>query len=390
MAGTTMAKPPSAYNNPTFIHPKKNKKAMNKWIIFLLLPLLNACSGTYPTDREIPPTDGNPLGIRFTMPEADAQTETNAGSRAALGNAMTEFLQDGVQFRAYAYSVSDGTEASTAAGSAIYTIKANNDGTNGTDADASTSQSGSIELYRGTYNFYLISYNETSEAPSFSSEDGKTLSVSNGKDFMYVTLKNVVVQAEEGASYITIPVTTPFTRLCSKVSVAVKADATQPKKILSLTVNSIQMDNIPSARNYTRGNAAWNDETITYGDASEAQWKNFGTNTSSETGGETDGYYFVDNDNLLFLPASPAEGLKFKVNLKIGYNETGNTSSSADKTEDKTYEVSIPKALLPGTKYLFEFALTFFGNLGNGELSLSVKAYDERELTTDDIGGDEE
>lgn len=386
MAGTTMAKPPSAYSKLTFIHPKKNKKAMNKWIIFLLLPLLNACSGTYPTDREISPTDGNPLGIRFTMPEADAQTETNAGSRAALGNAMTEFLQDGVQFRVYAYSVSDGTEASTAAGSAIYTIKANNDGTNGTFADASTSQSGSIKLYRGTYNFYLISYNETSEAPSFSEDDGKTLSVSNGKDFMYVTLKNVVVQAEEGASYITIPVTTPFTRLCSKVSVAVKADATQPQKILSLTVNNIQMDNIPSARTYTRGNAAWNDESITYGNASEAQWKSFGSNASSET----DGYYFVDNDNLLFLPASPAEGLKFKVNLKIGYNETGNTSSSADKTDTKTYEVSIPKALLPGTKYLFEFALTFFGNLGNGELSLSVKAYDERELTTDDIGGDEE
>ncbi|WP_455667468.1 hypothetical protein [Phocaeicola sp.] len=386
MAGTMMAKPPSVYNNPTFIHPKKNKKAMNKWIIFLLLPLLNACSGTYPTDREISPTDGNPLGIRFTMPEADAQTETNTESRAALGNAMTEFLKDGVQFRVYAYSVSDGTEASTAAGSAIYTIKTDNDGTNGTFADASTSQSGSIKLYRGTYNFYLISYNETSEAPSFSEDDGKTLSVSNGKDFMYVTLKNVVVQAEEGASYITIPVTTPFTRLCSKVSVAVKADATQPKKILSLTVNSIQMDNIPSARNYTRGNAAWKDEDITYGDASEAQWKSFGSNAGSET----DGYYFVASDNLLFLPASPAEGLKFKVNLSIGYNKNDNTSTSVTDTDTKTYEVSIPKALLPGTKYLFEFALTFFGNLGNGELSLSVKAYDERELTTDDIGGDEE
>lgn len=381
-----MAKPPSAYNNPTFIHPKKNKKAMNKWIIFLLLPLFNACSGTYPTDREISPTDGNPLGIRFTMPEADAQTETNTGSRAALGNAMTEFLKNGVQFRVYAYSVSDGTEASTAADSAVYTIKANNDGTNGTFADASTSQSGSIKLYRGTYNFYLISYNETSGAPSFSEDDGKTLSVSNGKDFMYVTLKNVVVQAEEGASYITIPVTTPFTRLCSKVSVAVKADATQPQKILSLTVTGIQMDNIPSARNYTRGNAAWKDEDISYGDASEAQWKSFGSNAGSET----DGYYFVASDNLLFLPASPAEGLKFKVNLSIGYNKNDNTSTSVTDTDTKTYEVSIPKALLPGTKYLFEFALTFFGNLGEGELSLSVKAYDERELTTDDIGGDEE
>lgn len=386
MAGTTMAKPPSAYNNPTFIHPKKNKKAMNKWIIFLLLPLLNACSGTYPTDREISPTDGNPLSIRFTMPEADAQTETNAGSRAALGNAMTEFLQDGVQFRVYAYSVSDGTEASTAAGSAVYTIKANNDGTNGTFADASTSQSGSIKLYRGTYNFYLISYNETSGAPSFSEDDGKTLSVNNGKDFMYVTLKNVVVQAEERASYITIPVTTPFTRLCSKVSVAVKADATQPKKILSLAVTGIQMDNIPSARNYTRGNAAWKDEDISYGDASEAQWKNFGTNTGSEAGS----YYFVANDSPLFLPATPADGLKFKVNLSIGYNKNDNTSTSVTDTDAKTYEVSIPKALLPGTRYLFEFALTFFGNLGEGELSLSVKAYDERELTTDDIGGDEE
>jgi len=54
---------------------------------------------------------------------------------------------------------------------------------------------GELYLYRGTYDLYLVSYNSSTEVPELKT-DG-TIQVSNGKDFMYTSLKGIVVQPNQ-------------------------------------------------------------------------------------------------------------------------------------------------------------------------------------------------
>lgn len=315
-----------------------------------------------------------------TIPEQPVSvyfsTLTAQASRATEGNSLPQPLADGTKFHVYAY-----TENGEPADHKIYTVGTNN--TTGTaEADA-------MKLYRGTYHFYFLSDNTSNTSQPQAT--GGVATVDNGTDFIYTTLKNVVVQSGKeaggiGSSSITVPVNTPFNHLCSQVSVAVKAESKQPKKIESLTVNSIKMKNLSSQRTYTLGSTTWSSsDSPTYtGNPGSPQWNSFTGNNQTENGGIS--YLYESDSPYMALPTDGTAELAFEVNLTIGYTTTSNSSTS----ETKTYEVSLPKSLLSGTKYRIEFSLTFFGDLTATNVALTVKAYDERELTTDEIGGNEE
>lgn len=369
MTGWTMQPPLSGYNKKKETDMKSNKKLRYGGIWLGIAIFLTSCHSDMDTATDMPTEalPGEPVSVYFS-------TLTAQVSRAAAGNSLPQPLTDGTRFHVYAY-----TENNEPAEHKTYAVGINN--------TTSTAEADAMKLYRGTYHFYFISDN-TSGTPQPEATNG-IVTVSNGTDFIYTTLKNVVVQSETGStgsSSITIPVNTPFNHLCSQVSVAVKADSKQPKKIETLTVNSIKMKNLSSDRTYTLGNTTWNlTDSPTYTTTpGSPQWNSFTENNTTENGATS--YLYESNTPYMALPTDGSAELAFEVNLTIGYTTTSNTSTS----ENKTYEVSLPKSLLPGTKYRIEFSLTFFGDLAATDVALTVKAYDERELTTDEIGGDEE
>lgn len=346
---------------------KSNKKLRYGGIWLGIAVFLTSCHSDMDiaTDTPTEVLPGEPVSVYFSTLEAQV-------SRAAAGNSLPLPLADGTRFHVYAY-----TENNEPAEDKTYAVGSNN--------TTSTAETDAMKLYRGTYHFYFISNNTSGTTQPEASSD--IVTVSNGTDFIYTTLKNVVVQSETGStgsSSITIPVNTPFNHLCSQVSVAVKADSKQPKKIESLTVNSVKMKNLSSDRTYTLGKSTWNTtDSPTYTTTpGSPQWNSFTANKATESGA----YLYESNTPYMALPTDGSSELAFEVNLSIGYTTTSNASAN----ENKTYEVSLPKSLLPGTKYRIEFSLTFFGDLAATDVALTVKAYDERELTTDEIGGDEE
>lgn len=331
--------------------------------------LLGGCQSGMDETADRTPADKDtdtPVTVYFSTLEAQV-------SRAA-GNSLPQALAKGTRFRVYVY-----TQGGEQAATAVYTVG---------DDNTTTSEANAIKLYRGTYDFYFISDNTTGIGqPAVTA--GKNVTVSNGTDFICTTLEDVVVQSGSGSSSILIPVSTPFSHLCSQVSVAVKADKKQPQKITSLSVNSITMKNLSSDRTYILGATAWNpaDKPTYTENPSTSQWSAFTANNTEDSDGTS--YLYESAAPYLTLPTDSTTNLAFDVNLTIGYDKTvGGSTSSTEET--KPYTVSLSKALLPGTKYRIEFSLTFFGDLAATDIALTVKAYDERELTTDEIGGDEE
>ena len=336
--------------------------------------LADGCQSGMDETIDRPFTDNGDLPVTVYFSNAAAQVARVAGNGLPLP------LASGTCFRVYAF-----TQGGEQAASAVYTV-----GSNSSDSyQTSTGGDDAIKLYRGTYNFYFISDNTTEINQPAAATGNKKVSVGNGKDFICTTLKNVVVQSGSSNSSIVIPVTTPFSHLCSQVSVAVKADSKQPKPITSLTVNSITMKNLSSDRTYELGTTVWSSEdTPTYtgnSTAGEAQWS--GAKSSFSANKASDGaFLYESNTPYLALPTDGTVNLEFDVNLTIGYDKT----VGGGTTETKKYPVSLSKALLSGTKYRIEFSLTFFGDLAATDIALTVRAYDEKELTTDEIGGDEE
>ena len=103
---------------------------------------------------------------------------------------------------------------------------------------------GELYLYRGTYDLYLVSYNSSTEVPELKT-DG-TIQVSNGKDFMYTSLKGIVVQPNQtGENMMDVVLPAPFKRLGAQIKVSVAAGDFQPVTPTSLVVNSLRDGRTP-------------------------------------------------------------------------------------------------------------------------------------------------
>lgn len=322
------------------------------------LVVLASCAANAPED--IGPEDrGEPVSISFDMYTASvtkAETET------------TEDMVAGKTFRIYVYnSVENGMpDFSKPLASAVYTV--------GTDGVAT----GDLRLYRGSYYMYLVSYNSDSETPELTANTGQ-ITVGNiednsgGKDFMYNTLKDIVVQPEAaGGNHMTVKLPTSFTRMGAQVVVKVKSKKDgQPVTVWGLTVEDIKIGGLPASRTYQLGKTKWEDCNVY--DAFYQYPKEAFTRPDSEP------YSFWTSTPAVLLPVDGSAELTFDVNLTVLYD-------GGKKSLTKVYPASIQKVLAPGMTYEFEFTLTFYGVIVATDLTLAVREYNTITLDNKDDG----
>lgn len=85
-----------------------------------------------------------------------------------------------------------------------------------------------------------------------------TIQVSNGKDFMYTSLKGIVVQPNQtGENMMDVVLPAPFKRLGAQIKVSVAAGDFQPVTPTSLVVNSFEMGGLRASLPYTLGGTTW-------------------------------------------------------------------------------------------------------------------------------------
>lgn len=342
--------------------------------------LLTACSGSLPADVDTGGTDspgtpdekGEPISITFDM-ESAIQTRTDGSTTTGTD----EKMGDGKTFNIYVYDMAgitsiDKLDFSAPLASSTYTVN---------NVEGNLVATGNLKLYRGTYYMYLVSYNSDSEQPLLGAKNevataGK-INVTNGKDFMYTTLPNVVVQPQSsGSNTMSVKLPSPFNRLGSQVVVRVAAKkGTQPVDITSLAVENIVIKGLHNSLNYTLGKSEWDSS-----DDFSNQFIFYGNSFTHEGSGYTD---FWRSEPTVLLPVDGSEYLTFDVTLTVGYEKEGGPT-----TVTQTYTAEIQKVLMAGMKYQFDFSLTFYGEIIPADLTLAVKEYNEIKLDSDGLGAD--
>ena len=339
---------------------RKNKQTIAGMLLLTFgLLVCTACSENLPgDDNQTPPETGEPVEIVFDMYDA-LLTKADA--------AAPDTMAEGNTFRIYAYnSVKNGKpDFKAPVASAIYTVKK--------DADNKLVATGDMKLYRGTYYMYLVSYNDKTNCPELGTGDkaGK-ITVSNGHDFMYTTLADIVVQpTTPGGSSMTVKLPSPFIRMGSQVVVRTTAKASSPVVVSSLNVVDITVKCLPGTLDYTLGGTAW--------DVANGYDKSYTYPGSVFTRPDMNVTSWWTSSPSVLLPVNGSVKLIFDVNLKVGYE-------SGTKTLTKVYPASIQKVLLPGMTYVFDFTLTFYGEIIPSDLTLAVKEYNTITLDSDDLG----
>lgn len=342
-------------------------KRICHWIAAGSLLVLASCAGNM-TDEIDPEEKGEPVSISFDMYTANI-------TKAETATTTTEDMAPGTTFRIYAYnSVANGKpDFSNPIATDVYTV--------GSDGVAT----GTLRLYRGTYYMYLVSYNSENETPVLTPNTG-TIRVgdiednSNGKDFMYTTLEDIVVQPESaGGNQMTVKLPTPFTRMGSQVIVRAAAkDGQQPVQLSTLEMIGLKVSGLHGSLDYTLGKTIWEPSTdfsssYTYNTFVRVDGSNNPSNLLKD---------FWTSNPAVLLPVDGSELLKFEVQMRITYQpQTGST-----KEITPTYTAEIQKVLSPGMTYRFDFTLTFYGEIIPSDLTLAVKEYNTIPLESDGLG----
>lgn len=320
--------------------------------VILLLGGLLACSGDVDTDQGgvLQPDDpGKAIQLSFKLYDVEV-------TRADVPSTT---LEEGVKLRIYAYS--KGADTSTAAPLAegVYTV-----GQNGV-------ATGSLYLYRGEYDLYLVSYNSSIETPVLN-EMTHRIDVNNGLDFMHAELKGIVVQPTTIGTYqMEVALPEAFKRMATNLTVKVKAAGTQPISINELKLNTFHIDGLSSSCEYQLGSAVWGTATPMVDEQYQV------LSISGNPGAYSEGYTSAP---FIIFPVNDNSRLNFTINLSVKY--------SGNKELNKDYKASIRKALLPGMKYTLEFILTFYGEIVSTDLTLKLYDYNGVELSTDSMGTD--
>ncbi|WP_330221656.1 MULTISPECIES: fimbrillin family protein [Bacteroides] len=288
--------------------------------------------------------EGEPVALSFRL------CRLVAGEASTRVDGDPADMADGKTFQVYAFPANAFTTKTQPLDGKTYTVK------NGV-------ATGELYLYRGTYDLYLVSYNSSTEVPELKT-DG-TIPVGNGKDFMYTTLKGIVVQPNQmGESHMSVTLPNPFKRMGAQVQVSVAGNTNSPVTPTSLVVRSFLMNGLCESLNYTLGNPAWN----AYGGSFGGNYP-FSGFTNNGTG------YDVkkkrESSPVVLLPVDGTATIDFAIELEVGYSDNGEAKVWKD-----TYPASIQKVLLPGMTYQFDFTLTFYGILNPGDLTLAVRDYE--------------
>lgn len=320
---------------------------------FLLLSAL-CMTGCSADENPVPGVaDGEPVTLSFALFKAPSTRADDTATRTDT------LINNGATIRVYVYKVGE-TNLSAPLATGLYTVD------NSTGTGVAT---GDLALFRGTYDLYLVSYNSTTETPVLAS--GGKISVSNGKDFMYTTMKGVVVQPERaGVNTIQVELSQPFTRMGARVIVKVAAkNGAQPVQPSTLVANSIEVKGLPASLDYNLGGTAWNAAS---GYNSSYTYRKFKRATNS-----VNDWWKSEPEVLLAVDGS--KKLDFIVNLAITYD-------SGTQTYTDPFKASVQKVLLPGMTYEFQFSLTFYGILTPTDLTLAVREYNTVELSSDGLG----
>lgn len=347
-------------------------KRICRWIAAGCLVGLASCAGNVAED--ISPEDkGEPISISFDMYTAHVtKAET----------ATTEDMVEGKTFRIYAYnSVKSGNpDFSKPVASAVYRVEKQTVG--GKDRLVAV---GDLMLYRGAYYMYLVSYNDESETPVLTTNTGKIrvgdfANNSGGKDFMYTTLKDIVVQPESaGGNHMTVKLPSPFTRMGSQVIVRAAAkEGQQPVEIKTLEMISLKVSGLHGALNYTLGNTTWDASTdfsssYTYSSFERVDESGQPSNLLKD---------FWTSNPAVLLPVNGSELLTFAVEMRITYQP----KQGEIKEITPTYTAEIQKVLSQGMTYRFDFTLTFYGEIIPSDLTLAVREYNTISLEADGLG----
>lgn len=340
------------------------------WILLLFggtIPV--GCDSAEIVSPEPEHETGEPVAVSFSLYRYTAEVEEKAGTRAE-GTPQDMIL--GKTFRVYAYP-KDATDLATPKATAVYTVT-----TAATKAEPAKA-TGDLYLYRGAYDLYLVSYNLESETPVLIAGTSN-IRTGNGKDIMYTTLKNVVVQPNStGDSGLDVQLNNPFTRMGSQVKVKVKGNSASPVAISGIDKpNYITISGLPSSLTYGLGKPDW--EAVPPASSADVYKDSytFGGFTSENPNDYRKPWA---SDPSVVLPVDGSQLLDFDVNLKVWYeNKTKYVTDS--------YKASIQKTLLPGMTYEFEFTLTFYGILSPTDLTLAVREYDTVTLSSDGLGKD--
>lgn len=328
-------------------------------VLFAAGMLLWGCSSDIPAFSGVEPETGEEVALSFDLSYAAvtrAEGDVDPGVSADANETMTA----GKMFRIYAYAAGK-TDAASLAGSENYTVQPD------------LMATGGLKLYRGTYDMYLVSYNSSTEVPVLGTDN--CIHVTNGKDFMYTKLENIVVQPDKtGESLMKVTLPSPFTRMGAQVTTTVAArNGTQPVQPTKLVVNYVKINGLRNELSYKLNSTVW--EAVAAGAVANSSYTydNFSLNTSSQNVNDKR----VSSPAVL-LPVDGTQKLTFDVNLTVSYKE-----GSLEKTMTDTYHASIEKSLLPGMTYQFDFSLTFYGAIIPTDLTLAI-----REWTTTDLKGE--
>lgn len=335
-------------------------KMMNKLIISLSCILLAGCNGSLPDSGE-QQGEGEPIDLSFNLynvvvSKADEKAKTTV--KMAVGTA----------FRIYAFKAGE-TDLTSPIATAVYTVK-----------DDNGKSEGNLSLYRGSYDFYMIS-NNTNTAPKLD-EGVNFITVDNGNDFMYNIITNEVIQPEKpGENKMTVSLRTPFSRLGAKIDLSVQAKSSSPVPVLDLKVQSITIKNLSSPLSYKLGEKDWN--TI---DNTPSYTKDNLLTVSEFTKPDVVTKPHSNETPVVLLPVSGLTDLLFELVLTVKYSGKDESGELIFLSDNFTYQASVTKALIKGMGYKFDFTLTFFGILKPGEMTVALLDYTEESLSTDQVG----
>ncbi|WP_418697244.1 fimbrillin family protein [Bacteroides sp.] len=328
------------------------------------------------TDTSIPVTP-EPATLSFSLPQAETR---------ALGAAQaTENLASGTLFSVYAY------RGGKRLGEGVYQV----------DATATLASPATIngavkplKLTKGKYDLYFFSYNSkgknAGDYPTLP-DNSSAVSVSNGKDFLFTSLADIEIQANQssgtGTDQKTFSVSlsgAPFRHQCARAKATLEVQE-KPVKPETVTGLAITLKHLSASGSYDASADTWS--MGTRADANTLSFVTGGSFTPVFTASPPQLQTSTPENFLLPVNASSDDPLKFDLSMTVGYTST--LSGGGTKTqlvELKNY--ALPKQLQAGKSYNFVFRLTFYGDYKPVGVVLDIEEYTPVSLPAGGVGED--
>ena len=358
-------------------------KIWNKLFLLMFLPIAAACA-----DGEGILSDGEEsslLKLSFDLDGCGVVTGTL--DTRTLTAVSTEALGTGVRFTVRAYK----SEGGGFVDEGVYVIV--DDATSGMRTTAvplaESGKDNGLYLTRGEYDLRFLSYNLAAEHPVVNT-GGKT-TVSNGKDLIATSLKNVLVRADkDGQTDFSIPLKGhPFEHLCACVKAVFQIPEGQVVIPTAVSAMNIVLKNLCKDATYDWSTGVLTPSATREATATVALFSSSSIGSVPSTPPIIGSKVLAEavSGDAYVLPLDESVPLKFDISMKIKFNSTqaAGTEKENTLTIDNLENV---KALLPGKAYGFIFSLSFYGDYLPADLILAVQDYVPVELNPDDVGGD--